>query len=284
LDRPSRGFKITGYGNDALNETGRTLTFSELDGLAFAAERGRLDTTRVALVAADLGPLFELGLLAKSGRVPWPGRSGWLALDGVSPLLAALSRRQHQWICPNSRSAGVYRLYGTPPPGEPRWVEFGVAAQYAATGAGFTSGSAAQLVGAIGELQSNIYEHSRSSHTGLVAFRGKPGHFEFVVCDRGVGVLESLRSCAEFVRLTDHGEALQLALADGVSRHGTDKGRGKGFHPLLTGLANMNGSLRFRSGDHALTMDGHNPASIPAKLGQKPFIEGFFISVSCSCQ
>jgi hypothetical protein len=32
--------------------------------------------------------------------------------------------------------------------------------------------------------------------------------------------------------------------------------RGNGFRPLFQGLANLNGTLRFRSGDQALTMDG----------------------------
>jgi hypothetical protein len=43
-------------------------------------------------------------------------------------------------------------------------------------------------------MQSNIYEHSYSSRTGIVAFKATAAGFEFVVCGRGIGVLQSLRT------------------------------------------------------------------------------------------
>jgi hypothetical protein len=71
------------------------------------------------------------------------------------------------------------------------------------------------------------------------------------------------------------------ALQDGNSRYGVAAGRGMGFRPLFIALANLNGTLRFRSGDHALTIDGHSPTLIMAKLAQKPHIRGLIASVSC---
>jgi hypothetical protein len=186
-------------------------------------------------------------------------------------------------VCPNSRSRGVYRTYATSQEDELAWVEFGVATQYAAVVAGFSRDVAAQLVGAIGEMQSNIYEHSQASRTGIVAFQATRGAFEFVVCDRGIGVLNSLKACPNYADLTDYGQALRLTLSEGISRYGPQSGRGLGFRPLFTGLANLNGALRFRSGDYALTIEGQNPGVIPAKLWQKPMIEGFFASVVCRC-
>jgi len=266
-----------------VSKSPQPLTFSELDGLGFAAERGRFDPSAASYVAADLGPVFELGLLAKSKTMPWPGASSWLAMDGIAPLITALFNRSHHWVCPTSRAAGVYRTYATPEEDDLHWVQFGVAIRFAAVSAGFSRNVAAQLVGAIGEMQSNIYEHSQASQTGIVAFRGRSGTFEFVVCDSGIGVLQSLTSCSEFQEVTDHGKALQLTLSDGVSRHGRASGRGLGFQPLFTGLANLNGALRFRSGDYALTIEGDNPQSLPARLWQKPKLQGFFASVTCRC-
>jgi hypothetical protein len=153
--------------------------------------------------------------------------------------------------------------------------------QYAAAEAGFSRDIAAQFVGAVGEMQSNIYEHSQSPRTGMVAFKATHGTFEFVVCDRGIGVLQSLRTCPDYAQLADHGQALSLTVSDGVSRYGANIGRGFGFHPLFTGLANLNGNLRFRSGDYALTIDGQNPVTMPAKLWQKTTLNGFFIAVTC---
>jgi hypothetical protein len=78
-----------------------------------------------------------------------------------------------------------------------------------------------------------------------------------------------------------HGEALQLMLTEGVSRHGAASGRGMGFRPLFIGLANLNGRLRFRSGDHALTIAGENPGAMPLMRSQKVPIKGLFASISC---
>jgi hypothetical protein len=204
-------------------------------------------------------------------------------MNGISGIIAALSDRAHQWVCPSTRALGVYRTYATPREEDLTWVQFGLAMQFGAVCAGFSRNVAAQLVGAIGEMQDNVYQHSQSPRTGIIAFRSRSGCFEFVVCDSGIGVLKSLTSCPDFRHVTDHGEALRLALSDGVSRHGRQSGRGLGYRPLFTGLANLRGALRFRSGDYALTIEGENPGILPSKLGQKPRLQGFFASVTCRC-
>lgn len=85
----------------------------------------------------------------------------------------------------------------------------------------------------------------------------------------------------EYAGIDDHGEALRLTLTDGVSRHGIGTSHGRGFRPLFIGIANLNGFLRFRSGDHALVIDGHNPSLMRARLAQKPGIGGVFTPVKC---
>ena len=50
---------------------------------------------------------------------------------------------------------------------------------------------------------------------------------------------------------------------------------------LFLGLASFNADLRFRSGDHALTISGPNPDLKVAQLAQKPFFQGFLASVRC---
>lgn len=96
-----------------------------------------------------------------------------------------------------------------------------------------------------------------------------------------MGVLESLRTCTERAGLEGHGDALRLTLTDGVSRHGVNCGRAHGFRPLFIGFANLNGVLRFRSGDHALIIDGSNPTLMTARTAQKPHLKGLLISVTC---
>jgi hypothetical protein len=138
-----------------------------------------------------------------------------------------------------------------------------------------------QLAAAMQEMESNIYEHSDAPSTGLLAFRAAPDVFEFVVLDQGIGLLESLKRCEAYAGMTHHGKALEMALADGTSRFGAEANRGHGFRPIFLGLANLRGSLRFRSGDYALTMDGTSPNLTTAHVAQKPPVKGFFASISC---
>jgi hypothetical protein len=117
--------------------------------------------------------------------------------------------------------------------------------------------------------------------SGIAAFRAGSGQFEFAVADGGMGVLDSLRSGPDYAHLGDHGEALQLALTDGVSRFGPQAKRGGGFRPIFVGLANLSGSLRFHSGDHAVVIDGRKIDSMAAKTAQKAHLQGFLASVAC---
>lgn len=259
------------------------LTFTWVDGLAFAAERSRLTDSGpgTVLTVTNLGPLMELSHLAADGLIPQAHALSWLELDGVGRFYAALRSSRLHWLCPHNRQRGFLRTDSSTPIDESSWTAFGLAAQKSAIVAGFSRRVAAQLIAATGEMHSNILEHSDASATGLLAFSASPGMFEFVVADRGRGVLSSLRSGAEYAQLTDHGEALRLALTNGVSRFGSGSDRGMGFRPLFIGLANLRSSLRFRSGNHALTIDGREPTLITANLAEKPSISGFFASVIC---
>ena len=109
-----------------------------------------------------------------------------------------------------------------------------------------------------------------------LAYKAEPGAFEFVVADRGIGILRSLRRSTAHAALADEGRALEAALADGVSRHGPGSNHGHGFRPIFIGLMNLHGELRFRSGDHAITMDGASPTPVTSKITQKAPIDGFF--------
>lgn len=265
-----------------MNET-RPLTFTALDGLAFAAERGRFGATDdlPAMSAGEIGPLIEWSCLNESGLLPPPERSiGRFPGTGES-FISALRSGQQQWVCSNTRRIGLFRLPEFWPEKDNGWIRFGLSAQRAAREAGFHPQIAAQFVGAMEEMISNIYEHSGLPQTGLVAFRGGSGEFEFAVADYGMGVLKSLHSCAEYRQLSDHGTALRMALTDGVSRFGTKVNRGHGFRPIFVGLANLSGMLRFRSGNHALTIDGQKFDFMSAKVAQKARMHGFLACVSC---
>lgn len=256
--------------------------FNALDGIAFAAERGRLTgRSPPRMNAVSLGPILEMAQLAATGTLPAPERAEWLALDGLSVLYRSMLNGRSRWVCPDGRRIGFLRTRAQPPSDDHELIGFSRAAQQAAGLSGFPTSIAQQLASAIGELHSNIYEHSRAAATGLIAFRAGVGEFELVVADRGVGVLETLRSCTEYAHVGDHGNALLLALREGVSRFGSSSNHGFGFRPIFNGLANIKGYLRFRSGDHALILDGTQPSLTTAKPAQKPMISGFLVSITC---
>jgi hypothetical protein len=74
---------------------GTPLTFAALDGIAFAAGRGRLGelSPGTRYQAGPLGPFMELRQLSAYGLLPQPGKAAWIELkttasfDPTSTLL-----------------------------------------------------------------------------------------------------------------------------------------------------------------------------------------------------
>lgn len=263
-----------------MTESTATLDFKMLDGLAFAAARGRLVKESIpSLAAVEIGPFFELLNLSEDGLLPSPYDEGWLTSSSLKPMVGALQSGGNHWFGPHANGVGFLRT--AKPYDAVTWTSFGLAGQKAAVSAGFPKFIAAQLTAALGELLSNIYEHCEKPASGIVAFSSTPGRFEIAATDRGVGVLNSLRTNSSFATLDDHGNALRLAISDGVSRFEFAHDRGHGFQPIFVGLANLNGTLRFRSGDHALMIEGNNLSTMAARTSQKPATQGFQISVNC---
>jgi hypothetical protein len=260
------------------------LTFGAVDGLGFAASAGRLKnaTQNTRYLPTSLGPLLELLNLIAGGRLPSPCGDGLLAENGAGSMITALRRKCATWVKPEDRSMGFILATGGVKDGDTLLTKFLMDAQRAARAVtGLPGSTPGQLVAAMEELENNIHEHSDAPKTGILAFRATRDAFEFVVADRGIGILRSLRRCSAFAMLQDYGKAMEAALADGTSRYGSDSRRGHGFRPIFLGLANLRGSLRFRSGDHALLIDGVSPDLTTAQLAQKPFIDGFVASVTC---
>ena len=259
----------------------KPLFFCDVDGLAFAAARGRLDKTTptATYTPLRLGPLLELLHLSAGGRIPSLGN--WLAPSGAAPLIAALAQGRESWTAP-SDDVGFIRADRHGPDGDNRLTCFLMKAKRAGRDvSGLPATVSGQLVAAMGELEDNIHEHADAPESGILAYRAEPGAFEFVVADRGIGLLRSLRRCATYAAVPDEGRALEAALTDGVTRHGPDSSHGHGFRPIFTGLMGLRGELRFRSGDHAITMNGTRPTVATSKIAQKGPIDGFFGSVRC---
>jgi hypothetical protein len=159
-----------------------------------------------------------------------------------------------------------------------RWIAFCKRWENAGREAGLAKGFTAGLTRAIQEMVSNVYEHSEHSETSLVGYKWRPNEVEFIVADSGIGVLESLRSNPHYASLRDSGRALDVGLREGESRFGKDTGRGFGFRDLLYNIASRRCHLRFRSGDHCLTIDGTGQ-NVTKVIKQCPNLRGFLISI-----
>ncbi len=165
--------------------------------------------------------------------------------------------------------------------GDTYWDAFLFAMHKANLAAGFPSKFSSGLVGAMDEMQNNIHDHSDAVDTGVIAYRVTPQSVEWVVADRGIGVLKGLQDGA-YPSLQDAGEGLKIALADGGSRFGPGKGRGYGFRELFKALATRQGTLRFRSDNQVLTITGMSPTLSRARLQQRARVSGFSLTVVCT--
>lgn len=156
--------------------------------------------------------------------------------------------------------AGVFPLVRHDPTSQDQslWDQWAKHAENAAVAHNLPRRLVEGLLGALGELQDNVYAHSGRIETGLAAYAVSDGAFEFVVADAGLGVLASLKQNPEFANLENSGEALRAALSDGTSRFARESGHGYGIGQLFRALAHERGDLRFRSGDYVLTLSGDN--------------------------
>ncbi len=266
-------------------QAGRELVgdFAGADDLLWAAETGRLERLGAVRVARSgrIGPLVEILMARRANPVQFAGIA-LLARFAVT-VEAALARGE---IFGDEFRARVgafpLRRYDAEGDGRDQWSLWSSRAEQAAMTSGFAKPVAAGIIGAMGELQDNVFRHSRRPETGLVAYASMAGTFEIVVADAGVGVLASLRECADYAQLQDAGAALKVAVEDGNSRFGRASGNGFGMGQMFRALANHDGELRFRSDDHALAVRGHSPSlQAHVELGHKARLGGMAISVLC---
>ncbi len=139
----------------------------------------------------------------------------------------------------------------------------------------FSSTLASALSKAMAELADNVVEHSAAAGDrcrGLVAFHVEDHWLSLVVADVGRGVLATLRENPAHTSLKLSSEALEAAVMRGATSR-RDGSLGTGFSTARKAIASLNGRLRFRSGDSALTLDGSNgvldvrSATVPPLVG-----------------
>lgn len=254
------------------------LDFSHVDGIGRARQRGTVPRLGGQIYRGEtIGPLIEYGQLGVSDDALALRNAAWFDAGSLDPFQSALAAPSGQWL-QNDGRCGLIK--GLAIIDETTLSSFKIDMHKAAKAAGFGN-AAALLVAALGELIGNVVDHSQAMESGVAAFLGRPGLFEFVVADGGIGALCSLRQSPDFGHLADEGQALTEMIEPGVSRFSADLGHGNGFRPIFERLADMQGQLRFRSGDHALTLHGQFGNRVARQVSQRPRLRGFLAAVTC---
>ena len=260
-----------------------TATFEVTDDLLWQAETGRLLGRGAISVgrSGQIGPLVELAIAARAAP------TAYASVTATPPFFEHVRQGLVSGRITGGGArdiAGVFPLARLDPAGDDtHWHQWASHAENAAVAAGLARGFVGGLMGSLGELQENVYQHSSRPETGLVAYAAVNGAFEFVVADAGMGVLASLRQNPEFAQLADSGEALSVAVSDGASRHGRGSGRGYGIGQLFRALAHDSAELRFRSGDHTLRLWGDAPSlSGQYEVAQKAWLGGLIVTIRCA--
>lgn len=250
------------------------LSLENLDRLSALVLAGHSGEEHHYYVGTDLSAYMEWYWLRHSGHA-----LGSLAVTGpLKQFHHHLRKQLASWLV-DTLMCGFIRVRRQHTDIEDlHWVRFRYELQRAAIAAGFPKQWAKQIAGAVGELEDNVHRHSGATETGILAYLVTESHLDFVVLDRGIGVLQSLRQADEHRWLTDHGTALRLAAQNGTSRYGSASGCGWGFNDLFVGLANRSADIRLRSGDHLLQIEGRTglPAS---QLRQRAVGQGLLLSV-----
>ena len=189
------------------------LTFDVLDDLVLAHERRRATTIKV-VPGPCLGSIVELHRFVQDkGPV-----LSFAETAETRAVQRCLETRLPVYL--NAEATGFIPAQRKAYDGsDTRWDAFLFAMQKAMLAAGFPSLFARGICGALEEVEDNIHEHSQAVDTGVIAYRVSPDRVEWVVADRGIGILAGLQAGA-FPSLSDSGEALKFALTDGRSRFG----------------------------------------------------------------
>ncbi len=253
------------------------------DDLLWAAQSGALAQLGTVQVSRSglVGPLVEM-LFARHADP-----TAYTRVEFAAPFAVSIERAMVEGTISGDgyqSRHGVFPLSRLAEDGDgaDRWALWRSRAEQAGCSVGLPGPFAAAVIGAVGELQDNVALHSRRAETGLVVYAATPDAFEVVVADGGVGVLASLQENTAYADIADAGTALKIAIQDGESRFGHTSGHGFGMGQMFRALADHDGELRFRSGDHALTVRGHSPSlQSGIELAHKARLIGLTIGVRC---
>jgi hypothetical protein len=140
------------------------------------------------------------------------------------------------------------------------------------------------LVHAFAEMADNVPQHSgrdrQNPACGVAAYHVEDSYMTFSIADVGRGVLASLHTKPTLSDIASDSDALRTAIL-GYASCRPNRVKGDGFKTVLDSLSDINGNLRFRSGNACLTISGVGDTR-ERVMRSVPDLLGFQLSVSCS--
>ena len=171
-------------------------------------------------------------------------------------------------------------LEGDDPQESQPWKEYLLRFRQSSVLVGFEMKKATGLAAALHEMADNAVNHAEADDGILVGYHVVQGVAVSCIVDAGIGVLASLLKCPSYGHLKTHREAIRWALKKGVTRFGPGQG-GNGFDWVFKSLTASFGTLRFRSGEGCVTMDGRD---LESDRGEEAYVlprPGFQVTICC---
>lgn len=219
-----------------------------------------------------LGPFVEALVLRKTlGALAFVGRGGQrrelLSRAGKTSTGAAYAL-----------GLGAFFLGEPGVPSANNALLFGEALARTVEEAGLRKPACSLLKGATIELLTNIHEHAGPGALGISMFELFAGGVAVSVADAGQGVVAGYISAnPQLVGLT-----AEQALVKGVVEHKSrlpDPGRGSGYNTVASAMRSLDATLRVRSGDASLEIEGH-PLEAEWLSREQVELRGFVVSLS----
>lgn len=211
-------------------------------------------STEVEIEGADveLGPLAELLIFRRKSM----SADVLIKMRNMGSLGNAFRSASSGggWVYGSAPGAGVLRFQH----GKPQDSEEDVKHQFllgmlqGVRAAAMPEQSAKALAGAAGELIDNVEQHAGSGQDALAAFQVHPGSLWLAIGDAGQGMLSTYR---QFEDVSSTQDALRAAVIEHRSST-RDPERGQGFRKLMRALRSLDASLRVRTGDASLELEG----------------------------
>jgi hypothetical protein len=261
--------------------------------LVIEAAMHRADVLGQQVFDASTESLLALGELLALRR-QWERQGRVVLLRGTArrPVLSAIREVSTEGGGPLAagQQAGCLRLPPVAAPLTERDESFDenlhrylMGASGALTGAGFPDKARQRLLGALGELLDNVFQHTGGCQWALSAYEvDSSGRFSAVVADDGEGVLASYRRNGQLDAHDSASQALDLAVLQHRSCTGRAD-RGLGFRELMDALRSLDALIRVRSDDASLTLAAGAAASgEPARLSEEFELRGFVVGFAAS--